>query len=101
MDDILIEIISHKIDALIDRLAFCETANDMLLVDEAFHTIEDTVLSLIGDVAIENDKRSFHGQPEIEGISPFFVRDMMELWTQLRDDYRTAFAKKEYALMGA
>lgn len=40
MKQILTKTFSHQVGALINKLASCETANDMLLVDEAFHTQE-------------------------------------------------------------
>lgn len=74
-----------SVDLIIKRIDKCNTANDMLLVDEAYATLDDFVRLLAARLYDE-------GYNVTE-------RDLLWKMDQKKDEYLTAFGMKEYDLL--
>ena len=70
---------------IIKRLDKCNTANDMLLVDEAFATLDDFVNLLAARLCNEGYTLTY--------------RELIWKMDQKKDEYLTAFSVKENELM--
>ncbi len=84
MKDIFLEELENVFNVTIKRLEECTTANEMNLVDSSFETLVDFT---------ENVKH------KSRNVDDFFFTEIRDLLDDKKEEYRTAFAKKEYDLM--
>ncbi len=84
MNDIFLEELENAFNATIKRLEECTTANEMNLVDSSF----ETLVAFTEDVAHKS-----------RNADDFFFIDIRDLLDGKKEEYRTAYAFKENALM--